>query len=308
MTEKTYTNSEVQLREQLASITVDDHDVKIPLSPEYIQQHIYIAVVNTEMNRDMLIRCPHEEITNLSAVVKCDLGDNRSLWVTNEFVPIFQKSAEEIIEQAKVNSVREGFIFRRMSQAIQEAFASDNSQQNDISEMLDTTEVWPIYVMTTPRGFDGASVIVSRDCMQDMYDKFGESFYILPSSRHEILALPVSKVSTKITEFATIVFSINAMEIEPRDRLGNDVYYFDGRSLKLADLIIEKGEDASAAVQSYEDQNISFENIYRAYIQAQKCRRSNLISEKELQEKLKTLKPGDMLSLTVMRGDDQNER
>lgn len=60
MARKTYTNSEVQLREQLTSITVDDHGAKIPLSTEYIQQHMYIAVVNTEMHKDMLIRCPHE--------------------------------------------------------------------------------------------------------------------------------------------------------------------------------------------------------------------------------------------------------
>lgn len=308
MARKTYTNSEVQLREQLASITVNDHGVKIPLSPEYIQQHMYIAVVNTEMNRDMLIRCPHEEITNFSAVVKCDLGENRSLWVTNEFVPIFQKSAEEIIEQAKANSAKEGFTFCKMSQVIREAFASDHPKQGDISEMLDTTETWPIYVITTPRGFDGASVIVLRDFMKDVYAEFGESFYILPASRHEILALPVSQVSTEIAEFAAIVFSINATEEELRDQLSNDVYCFDGRSLKLVNSFIEKGEDNSTTPRQFEDQDISFENIYRAYIQAQKYRISKLISEKELQEKLRTLKPGEMLSLTVMRGDDQNER
>ena len=33
-----------------------------------------------------------------------------------------------------------------------------------------------------------------------------------------------------------------------------------------------------------------------------------LISEEELKEKLRTLKSGEMISLTVMRGDDQNER
>ena len=40
MARKTYTNSEVQLREQLTSITVDDQGAKIPLSTEYIQQHM----------------------------------------------------------------------------------------------------------------------------------------------------------------------------------------------------------------------------------------------------------------------------
>ena len=169
MARKTYTNSEVQLREQLTSFTVDDHGAKIPLSTEYIQQHMYVAVVNTEMNSKTLVRCPHEKITNLSVIVKCDLGEDRSLWVTNEFVPVFQKSAEEIIEQAKANSIKEEFTFREMRQVIQNAFSNDTPMQNYISEMWDTAEALDIYVITTPRGFDGASVIVSRDFMKDVY-------------------------------------------------------------------------------------------------------------------------------------------
>ena len=307
MVGKTYTNLEVQLREQLASITTDDHGVKIPLSPEYIQQHMYVAVVNTEMNSKTLVRCPHEKITNLSVIVKCDLGEDRSLWVTNEFVPVFQKSAEEIIEQAKANSIKEGFTFREMRQVIQNAFSNDTPMQNHISEMWDTAEALDIYVITTPRGFDGASVIVSRDFMKDVYEKFGEGFYILPASRHEVLALPVSKASIEIAEFAAIMSSINATEEEPRDWFSDDVYCFDGRSLKLVDSFIEK-EDDSIASQQYEDQDMWFENIYRTYIQVQKYRKDALISEEELKEKLRTLKSGEMISLTVMRGDDQNER
>lgn len=307
MARKTYTNSEVQLREQLTSITVDDHGAKIPLSTEYIQQHMYVAVVNTEMNSKTLVRCPHKKITNLSVIVKCDLGEDRSLWVTNEFVPVFQKSAEEIIEQAKANSIKEGFTFREMRQVIQNAFSNDTPMQNHISEMWDTAEALDIYVITTPRGFDGASVIVSRDFMKDVYEKFGEGFYILPASRHEVLALPVSKASTEIAEFAAIMSSINATEGEPRDWLSEDVYCFDGRSLKLVDSFIEK-EDDSIASRQYEDQDMRFENIYRTYIQVQKYRKDALISEEELKEKLRTLKSGEMISLRVMRGDDQNER
>ena len=306
MARKTYTNSEVQLREQLTSITVDDHGAKIPLSTEYIQQHMYVAVVNTEMNSKTLVRCPNKKITNLSVIVKCDLGEDRSLWVTNEFVPVFQKSAEEIIEQAKANSIKEGFTFREMRQVIQDAFSNDTPMQNYISEMWDTAEALDIYVITTPRGFDGASVIVSRDFMKDVYEKFGEGFYILPASRHEVLALPVSKASSEIAEFAAIMSSINATEEEPRDWLSDDVYCFDGRSLKLVDSFIEK-EDDSIASQQYEDQGMRFENIYRTYIQVQKYRKDALISEEELKEKLRTLKSGEMISLTVMRGDDQNE-
>ena len=42
---------EIQLRQQLASITVMDHGTEYRLTPEYVHQHMYAAVINTEKTR-----------------------------------------------------------------------------------------------------------------------------------------------------------------------------------------------------------------------------------------------------------------
>ena len=41
------TQEEAQLRQQLASIIVVDHGTEYRLTPEYVQQHMYAAVINT---------------------------------------------------------------------------------------------------------------------------------------------------------------------------------------------------------------------------------------------------------------------
>lgn len=250
--EKAYTAGEEQLRKQLASVSVLNSDgERVSLTPEYVAAHMYIAVVNTAENASALERCPHEAVANLSAVVKSDLGDDRYLLVTNDFVPLFQKTPEEIMEQARINSAREGFTCRDMNQVIQETLLSDPAMRDFMPEMqIPAADDCPLYVITTPRGIDGASVIASRDFLREVHDRLGEDFYILPSSRHEVLAIPVSKIPTDTEELAAMVASVNATEVEPRDRLSNDVYYFDGRSLKLADsLTAERDNVFTATVQ-----------------------------------------------------------
>ena len=247
--EKAYTAGAEQLRKQLASVTVSDHGVRVPLTPKYVEEHMYIAVVNTAENASALERCPHEAIANLSAVVKSDLGDDRYLLVTNDFVPLFQKAPEEIMEQARINSAREGFTCRDMNQVIRETLFTDPAMRDFMPEMqIPAADDCPLYVITTPRGIDGASVIASRDFLREVHDRLGEDFYILPSSRHEVLALPVSKTPAESTaELTALVGSVNASEVEPRDRLSNDVYYFDGRSLKLADSRTAERDNVFAA-------------------------------------------------------------
>ncbi len=245
---KAYTAAEAQLLEQLASVTVVDHGVRKSLTPEYVAKHMYVAVVNTSENAEALKYCPHEKIENLSLVAKSDLGDDRYLLLTNEFATIFQSTPEEILEQAKINSAREGFTCCNLTQVLQNALFGDNPMRDSFPEMQSFASAdCPLYVLSTPRGIDGASVIASRDFLKEVHDQLGEDFYILPASRHEVLALPVSKAPAEPGELADMVAFINGSEVDPRDRLSNDVYCFDGKKLQLADSLTAERDNAFVA-------------------------------------------------------------
>ena len=71
----------------------------------------------------------------------------------------------------------------------------------------------------------------------------GEDYYVLPSSRHEILAVPVSR-APELPDLKDLVHMVNQTEVQERDWLSDDVYYFDGRSLKLADTVVEERENS----------------------------------------------------------------
>ena len=77
---------------------------------------------------------------------------------------------------------------------------------------------------------NGAGVLASRPCMEELEDRFGE-LIIFPSSIHEILvtprgALEVAKGKNALTE---MVRDINSSTVKPFEQLADNVYlYHDG--------------------------------------------------------------------------------
>lgn len=87
--------------------------------------------------------------------------------------------------------------------------------------------------MTNESGIDGAAAIACPEVLKAVQKQIGEDFYILPSSIHETLILPKSQTDD-VEGLKQMVSSINEQEVEPEDRLTDQVYEFDGHSLKIA--------------------------------------------------------------------------
>lgn len=244
-----------QLRQQLSSIKIEDRGVQFTLTPEYVRENMYCAVINTEKNEKLLERCPHKPFVDLSVVAKCDLGSGRSLFVTEEFVQLLRMSGEEIVEHVKLNSEKAGYTCQNLGDVIESVLADTFMSKDEIREIQEIRQVsddeYPMYVLTTPREVDGAAVMVSKKYLQEVHNKFGEDFYVLPSSRHEVMAVPVSR-APELPDLKELVRTVNTMEVQERDRLSNEVYYYDGKKLQLADERVATQENTMTETLSQE--------------------------------------------------------
>lgn len=236
-------DKESQLRQQLSSLTVIDHGVKIAASPEYVYEHMYAAVVNTDSNKNLLSHCPHESIANLSVIAKSDIGDGRSILVTDDFTQLLRLSAEEIIEHAKANTLHEGYTCSNLAQTVNEMIAQEFTAGNPdlLPPVTNRDEPFPVYIITTPRVFDGASVIASKVFMDEIHARLDGDYYVLPSSRHEVLVIQADKAPS-VEELKEMVTSVNATEVMESDWLSDDVYYYDGKHLTIADSLAKAAE------------------------------------------------------------------
>ena len=69
--------------------------------------------------------------------------------------------------------------------------------------------------------------MASKKYMDEILEKLGMDFFILPSSQHEILVIPDNGSYNK-NELEKMIIEVNQSEVEEEDWLSDHVYYYDG--------------------------------------------------------------------------------
>lgn len=124
-----------------------------------------------------------------------------------------------------------------------------DDMENILSVLLDepagSCRKTGLYVATTKNMQYGASVLAYPGFLEESARELDGSFYILPSSVHEVLLLPdkCKKSATAIT-LGRMIRSVNKTSVLPKDRLEDHAYHYD------ADLsIFETAEKYAARCQ-----------------------------------------------------------
>lgn len=91
-----------------------------------------------------------------------------------------------------------------------------------------------LYVITNTKGLNGACSILYENNIHELATKLGTDLYILPSSIHECIALPVGAV--ELCDVAGMVETANRTEVSADEQLSDHVYYYnkDTRIFTLA--------------------------------------------------------------------------
>ena len=94
-----------------------------------------------------------------------------------------------------------------------------------IGQVLEPETV-PMYVLTNRQRLNGACCILYQDVLKQVAGRLGDSLYILPSSIHEVIAIPAS-ASGNPKELSQLVQEINIAEVAPEEVLSDHAYYYD---------------------------------------------------------------------------------
>ena len=95
------------------------------------------------------------------------------------------------------------------------------------------SEAVPMYVLTNRLRQNGAGCLLYPGALEQVAGQIGGSYYILPSSIHEVIALPASAAEDP-QELSRIVREINLSEVLPEEVLSDGVYRFDMESGQLS--------------------------------------------------------------------------
>lgn len=196
------------------------------LSKELILNNVTYKLVNRKKNDNRLVDAPHKDMLDLTAmyyviIAEDDKGTSSFLVRYHNCIQ-YDISLDELDEAAYKNTeMRAGFNVQSMSDMMGMPVEMSCKDSN------------PMYVMTNSKVINGATIMMYERYFKELAEKLNDDLYILPSSIHEVLAIPVSFRSGSTDELVQMVGEINGSEVAEDEILSYSVYRYDRGSCEL---------------------------------------------------------------------------
>ncbi|MDE6314704.1 MAG: hypothetical protein K2M46_14000 [Lachnospiraceae bacterium] len=217
------------------TVQTTDFDVERFRNFEQIQEHIVYRIINLDRNRQLLEECPYIPFLDLAVVpyVSFHVGreKNGAVLIKKKHLQLWNVTEKEVLAIAAQNAPRRLIAgIRKMEDTLRELFSvTDEQEQEALEEFMQEIEESehkiPMYVLSNQINFYGAACMLYEDVMEMFAQELGEDVYILPSSVHEVLLVPVSKALPP-KEMLEMVQDINTTQIPPEEILSNHIYQY----------------------------------------------------------------------------------
>lgn len=193
-----------------------------------IKKRVCYRLVNYKKNRQMLAEVPHKRILDLAVVfyysVEPELINNASVLIRNVDIQRWGVSQEELEICAKINTpIIHEWQFITLLELMEQILDSrDLNNQLDLEEDL----LVPMYILTNKEKYFGASCILYPRVLEKIAEQLNSHFYILPSSIHECIIMPVSGYFSQ-ESLSKMVTEINKSQLEEVEVLSDCAYFYD---------------------------------------------------------------------------------
>lgn len=215
-------------------------DISFVTDFDQAKENIVPRLINAEENKELLADRPHMIMDDLAVTYHLQMGENEngnmSVAITNAILDIYGISQEELHDVAVANlEEKSPATFRGMSEVMKEMMLPDvmNNMDLDREEAIAfieqmTPDDEKMYVLSNDQKLNGAAVILNEKAMEDITEKIGGDFYVLPSSIHELLIVPKEE-GMELADLEAMVQEVNATQVAPEDKLSDHVYEYDAQ-------------------------------------------------------------------------------
>lgn len=218
------------------------------LNLEHFKDNVVMCLVNTEQNRELLAGVPNRGFHDLSVVYRWVVSKENnaqgSLLVTDSVAAMAGMTEEELFQHASQNT-------RRISPVsvvtLQELICDLLSLPPEMAGTFLPEESVDMWVITNANKNNGAVSMLYEENLHRLAEKVGDDLVILPSSIHEVIAIPAGQADGNVAKLAEMVHDVNMGAVDLEERLSNSVYQYDRntRRVTLAAESPEKRLDSS---------------------------------------------------------------
>ncbi|MCR5148069.1 MAG: DUF5688 family protein [Eubacterium sp.] len=199
---------------------------------ETVKDKVILSLVNLERNRERLESCPYIIFNDLAITFRVyyDINvDSGSVLIDNRIIDYWGVSVEELWNHAIENMTREyPAVIERLDSFISNIcnLSYDQDDNEIFAEDMLFDDNCPLYMLTNNKMFYGATAMLYKDVLSDVYNRLGTDYYILPSSINELIV--VSKEECDDTEYLkSMVKEINIGVVSEIDYLSDSIYFYD---------------------------------------------------------------------------------
>lgn len=224
-------------------IAGDNFNIALPEFDDVSQMRdkIVCKIINTDKNSLLLEKIPHREYLDFSLVYYCvidnTLNVSATFLINNMHMSMWGLDESMLYDIAMKNTLTMmPPVIVRIEDILSELMEGDcpetmGTETNGHSEENDDV---PMYILSNEKRVFGAVHILDENIMREFAKEHG-SFYILPSSVHELILIPVEQ-SIDRSKLCSIVREINETQVPADEILSDYVYIYDDIDSKVSKL------------------------------------------------------------------------
>ncbi|MBR1742205.1 MAG: hypothetical protein IJ733_10140 [Lachnospiraceae bacterium] len=208
--------------------------LELDMTYEKCRERIMFRLISYEKNEEELKTMPHIRYLDMAMVffVLVYQSDEKigSFQVTNHLMELWGVKKESLMKLAEENA-RRCFPLKihNMHQMVMDILSKRELDEEVLQyfqkEIVEDVNEIPV-ILSNSLGINGAAVLKYEDTLHTVSDMFQGNFYVLPSSIHEVLALPCSdRIGDK--ELREIVCEVNRDCVTEDEYLSDHVYFYD---------------------------------------------------------------------------------
>lgn len=222
-----------------------------------VKQKIVYKLINYDKNTELLKDIPYVKYLDLAIVFYCMVTSeqigNASILIHNKHCAMWNVTLEDIYTIAKENTPRllpcelrnmEDVMRQIVRENLQREYQASSiitdseeekmesaaeGMENEVEQMIggikSDNQTVSMYVLSNQTRVHGAASILYQGVVSKFADDLQKDLYILPSSIHELILIPVENSEDPI-ELNEMVQEVNMTQVDAEEILADHAYYY----------------------------------------------------------------------------------
>ena len=196
---------------------------------EKVKDRIVFRLINAEKNSELLKEIPHVLLEDLAicfyyAFHDEELGEG-SITIHNKHMEWWETNHQELMSLAAQNTPK---LFSMEYKNLQDVISQ---YYEELPEYI-TEEDYNFYVLTNKQKTNGAACMLYEGVLEEMSKMIGGSFFIIPSSVHEIIMLKDTG-KERAEDLHRMIRDVNEKHLLEEEVLSDYPYYYDQKLKRL---------------------------------------------------------------------------